>query len=120
MGGQARDIVLDGEIAVPDEPRHSSVLDLQGYRTHSIAEFSYPTDGVEYIESRWAGNRRRWPLNGLIGCSHEPDCRLTIGCDKSGMETELARYDAARRALSEARSVDDVREILNLAEAQRA
>ena len=36
------------------------------------------------------------------------------------METELARYDAACRALAEARSVDEVREILNVAEAQRA
>jgi hypothetical protein len=45
---------------------------------------------------------------------------LTIGCNKSGMETELARYDAACRALAEARSVDEVREILNFAEAQRA
>jgi hypothetical protein len=36
------------------------------------------------------------------------------------METELARYDAACRALAEARSVDEVREILNFAEAQRA
>lgn len=36
------------------------------------------------------------------------------------METKLARYDAACRALAEARSVDEVREILNVAEAQRA
>jgi hypothetical protein len=36
------------------------------------------------------------------------------------MENELARYDAACTALAEARSVDEVREILNLAEAQRA
>jgi hypothetical protein len=36
------------------------------------------------------------------------------------METELARYNAACRALAEARSVDKVRDILNLAEAQRA
>jgi hypothetical protein len=36
------------------------------------------------------------------------------------MKTELARYDAACHALTEARSVDEVREILNLAEAQRA
>jgi len=35
------------------------------------------------------------------------------------MKTELARY-AACRALAEARSVDEVREILNLSEAQRA
>jgi hypothetical protein len=38
------------------------------------------------------------------------------------MKTELAiaRYDAACRALAEARSVDDVREIVNFAGGQRA
>ena len=48
------------------------------------------------------------------------DGRVTIACDKSGMQNELTRYDAACSALAEARSVDEVREILNLAEAQRA
>ena len=60
-------------------------------------------------------------MNGLSGWSREPtDGRLTIGCDKSGMETELVKYDAPCRALAEARSVDEVREILSFAEAQRA